>query len=149
MTASFVHRNYTERTPGCVTNMVQSLGWESLQHRHLPSNYQWLESTTYHCYSRTLGKTTQVCAHRSCNPTWLTPHVHNFKWGSGAFYRASQFLYRVSYNLRRLLPLQWQKKKCRLMRRAKWPITLCYLRYAVHQWVPPRKYQRYTMVNCQ
>ena len=31
--ASFVHRNYTERTPGCVTNMVQSLGWESLQHR--------------------------------------------------------------------------------------------------------------------
>ena len=31
--ACFVHRNYTERTPGCVTNMVQSLGWESLQHR--------------------------------------------------------------------------------------------------------------------
>ena len=31
--ARFVHRNYTERTPGCVTNMVQSLGWESLQHR--------------------------------------------------------------------------------------------------------------------
>ena len=31
--ARFVHRNYSERTPGCVTNMVQSLGWESLQHR--------------------------------------------------------------------------------------------------------------------
>ena len=31
--ARFVHRNYTERTPGCVTNMVQSLGWEYLQHR--------------------------------------------------------------------------------------------------------------------
>ena len=31
--AHFVHRNYTEQTPGCVTNMVQSLGWESLQHR--------------------------------------------------------------------------------------------------------------------
>ena len=31
--ARFVHRNYTEQTPGCVTNMVQSLGWESLQHR--------------------------------------------------------------------------------------------------------------------
>ena len=29
----FVNRNYTERTPGCVTNMIQSLGWESLQHR--------------------------------------------------------------------------------------------------------------------
>ena len=29
----FVHRNYTEQTPGCVTNMVQSLGWEFLQHR--------------------------------------------------------------------------------------------------------------------
>ena len=31
--ARFVQRNYTERTPGCVTNMVQSLGWESLRHR--------------------------------------------------------------------------------------------------------------------
>ena len=31
--APFVHRSYTERTPGCVTNMVQSLGWESLQQR--------------------------------------------------------------------------------------------------------------------
>ena len=25
--ARFVHRNYTERTPGCVTSMIQSLGW--------------------------------------------------------------------------------------------------------------------------
>ena len=33
LAARFVHRNYSERTPGCVTNMVQSLGWESLQHR--------------------------------------------------------------------------------------------------------------------
>ena len=31
--ARFVHRNYTQRTPGCVTSMVQSLGWESLQQR--------------------------------------------------------------------------------------------------------------------
>ena len=31
--ARFVNRNYTQRTPGCVTNMVQSLGWESLQQR--------------------------------------------------------------------------------------------------------------------
>ena len=31
--ARFVHRNYTQRTPGCVTNMVQSLGWESIQQR--------------------------------------------------------------------------------------------------------------------
>ena len=29
----FIHPNYTDRTPGCVTNMVKSLGWESLQHR--------------------------------------------------------------------------------------------------------------------
>ena len=28
-----MHRNYSESTPGCVTNMVQSLGWKSLQHR--------------------------------------------------------------------------------------------------------------------
>jgi hypothetical protein len=25
--ARFVHNNYTERTPGCVTHMVQNLGW--------------------------------------------------------------------------------------------------------------------------
>ena len=31
--ARFVNRNYTEPTPACVTNMVQNLGWESLQHR--------------------------------------------------------------------------------------------------------------------
>ena len=31
--ARFVHHNNLERTPGCVTNMVQSLSWESLQHR--------------------------------------------------------------------------------------------------------------------
>ena len=31
--ARFVHRNYTQHTPGCVTNMVQSHGWESLQQR--------------------------------------------------------------------------------------------------------------------
>ena len=31
--ARFVNRNYMERTPGCVTNMIQSLGWESLQQR--------------------------------------------------------------------------------------------------------------------
>ena len=31
--ARFVNLNYTERTPGCVTNMIQSIGWESLQHR--------------------------------------------------------------------------------------------------------------------
>ena len=31
--ARFVSRDYTERTSACVTNMIQSLGWESLQHR--------------------------------------------------------------------------------------------------------------------
>ena len=31
--ARFVNHNYTEGTTGCVTNMIQSLGWESLHHR--------------------------------------------------------------------------------------------------------------------
>jgi hypothetical protein len=31
--ARFVHNNYTERTPGCVTHMVQNLGWQPLQQR--------------------------------------------------------------------------------------------------------------------
>ena len=29
--ARFVHNNYTERTPGCVTHMVQNLSWQPLQ----------------------------------------------------------------------------------------------------------------------
>ena len=32
-TARYACNNYTERTPGCVTAMVSSLGWESLQDR--------------------------------------------------------------------------------------------------------------------
>ena len=31
--ARFVHNNYYDRTPGCVSKMVSGLGWESLQHR--------------------------------------------------------------------------------------------------------------------
>jgi hypothetical protein len=31
--ARFVHNNYTERTPGRVTHMVQNLSWQSLQQR--------------------------------------------------------------------------------------------------------------------
>ena len=31
--ARFVHNNYYDRTPGCVSKMVSDLGWESLQHR--------------------------------------------------------------------------------------------------------------------
>ena len=31
--ACFVHNNYYDRTPGCVSKMVSDLGWESLQHR--------------------------------------------------------------------------------------------------------------------
>ena len=29
----FVHNNYTDRTAGCVTNMVKSLKWENLENR--------------------------------------------------------------------------------------------------------------------
>ena len=64
--------------------------------------------------SRNLGKASQVCLPSSCNRTRLTPLEHSFNWGSGAFYlfyRASQFSYRVTYNLRRELPLQWKEKK--------------------------------------
>ena len=31
--ARFVHNNCTDRTPGCVTNMVKSLKWENLEDR--------------------------------------------------------------------------------------------------------------------
>ena len=31
--ARFVHASYTARTPGCVTKVLQDLGWDSLEHR--------------------------------------------------------------------------------------------------------------------
>ena len=31
--ARFVHNNYYDRAPGCVSKMVSDLGWEPLQHR--------------------------------------------------------------------------------------------------------------------
>ena len=31
--ARFAHNNYTDRTPGCVTNMTKQLEWESLEER--------------------------------------------------------------------------------------------------------------------
>ena len=31
--ARFVHGNYSERDPGCVTRMVSDLGWETLESR--------------------------------------------------------------------------------------------------------------------
>ena len=40
--ARFVHRNDTERTPGCVINMVQNLGWESLQLRRYTNRLSML-----------------------------------------------------------------------------------------------------------
>ena len=147
--------------------MVQSLGWESLQHRrytdrlcYLQSSMVWLTSlpTTFNpmtpvrevpnacgsykllktststlftpvlsvtginClplfpmsrHSRNLGKASQVCLPNSCNPTRLS-HLYIVLTGDlgcfTCFYRASQFLHRVTYNPRRLLPLKWKKKK--------------------------------------
>ena len=37
--ARFVHYNYYDRTPGCVSKMVSDLGWESLQERR---RVEWL-----------------------------------------------------------------------------------------------------------
>jgi hypothetical protein len=38
--ARFVFNNYTDRTPGCVTKMVESLKWEKLEERR-KSNRLW------------------------------------------------------------------------------------------------------------
>ena len=157
--AHFVHQNYTERTPGCVTNMVQCLGRRSLQHirytdrltmlfqtrpclvdvttdyiqpnacvsykqlkTSASSNFTLVLSVTGIDYlpllqmsrlSRNFGKASQVCPLSSCDPSRLAPPVHSFNRESGAFYLfylASQFLYRVTYNLRRLLLLQWKRR---------------------------------------
>ena len=64
--------------------------------------------------SRNLGKTSQVCLPNFCDPTRLS-HLYIVLTGDlgyfTCFYRASQFLHRVTYSLRRLLPLKWKKKK--------------------------------------
>ena len=44
--ARFVLNNYTERTPGCVTNMVNSLKWEPLEVRRRNSRLQMLYRIT-------------------------------------------------------------------------------------------------------
>ena len=47
--ARFVNHNYTgERKPGCVTNMIRSLGWESLQHRRYINRLTMLLKTAWH-----------------------------------------------------------------------------------------------------
>ena len=59
--ARFVFNNYTDRTPGCVTKMVESLKWEKLEERMLYKiknglididNHQYIQSND----SRTRGK---------------------------------------------------------------------------------------------
>ena len=166
--ARFVHHNYTERTPGCVSNMVQSLGWESLQHRRyidrlsmlfrvqhglvdVTTDYIQLNDTRtrgsqrlrqlnatkdvykYSFYPRTicdwiqlpttvtmsrlfrnLGKTFQVCLPSSCDTTKRLNNMYMVLTGDlGHFICLSGIavLHRVTYNLRRLLPLPWKKKK--------------------------------------
>jgi hypothetical protein len=37
--ARFVFNNYTDRTPGCVTKMVESLKWEKLEERKKTNYY--------------------------------------------------------------------------------------------------------------
>ena len=48
----FVTNNYTDRTPGCVTNMITSVGWQSLEQRED-------RTVDYACYARS-------------STTWLT-----------------------------------------------------------------------------
>ena len=40
--ARFVHSAYTERSPGCVTKMVQELGWEPLEDRRTSARLSML-----------------------------------------------------------------------------------------------------------
>jgi hypothetical protein len=50
--ARFVFNNYTDRTPGCVTKMVESLKWEKLEERRKTNRHQYIQSND----SRTRGK---------------------------------------------------------------------------------------------
>ena len=46
--ARFVNSAYADRTPGCVTKMVQDLGWESLEHRRYISRLMMLFKIHHH-----------------------------------------------------------------------------------------------------
>ena len=50
--ARFVFNNYTDRTPGCVTKMVESLKWKKLEERRKTNRHQYIQSND----SRTRGK---------------------------------------------------------------------------------------------
>ena len=53
--ARFVNQNYMERTPGCVTNISQSLDWESLQHRRYISRLTMLYKIQHESRFCTIG----------------------------------------------------------------------------------------------
>ena len=85
--ARFVHSSYTDRTPGCVTKMVQDLGWESLEHRRYISRLMMLFKI-HHQIVEVSGATEVLQLNDS-----RTRGSHRFKQSSGAttFYRDSFF----------------------------------------------------------
>ena len=86
--ARFVHSSYTDRTPGCVTKMVQDLGWESLEHRRYISRLMMLFKI-HHQIVEVSGATEALQLNDS-----RTRGSHRFKQSSGAttFYRATEAL---------------------------------------------------------
>ena len=64
--ARFVHSSYTHRTPGCVTKMVQDLGWVSLEHRRYISRLMMLFKI-HHQIVEVSGATEAPGAHTASN----------------------------------------------------------------------------------
>ena len=85
--ARFVHSSYTDRTPGCVTKMVQDLGWVSLEHRRYISRLMMLFKI-HHQIVEVSGATEALQLNDS-----RTRGSHRFKQSSGAttVYRDSFF----------------------------------------------------------
>ena len=45
--ARFVHGNYSERDPGCVTQMVNYIGWETLESRRKKDRLTTLQNLAW------------------------------------------------------------------------------------------------------
>ena len=77
--ARFVQSAYADRTPCCVTKMVQDLGWKSLEHRRYISRLMVLFKI-HHQIVEVSGATETLQLNDS-----RTRGSHRFKQSSGAF----------------------------------------------------------------
>ena len=69
--ARYVYNDYTSRTPGCVTEMVNELGWESLQDRRQISRLSLLYKAHHGLVDLDKATYTGIISFRQRKQIWL------------------------------------------------------------------------------